>query len=366
MIRSTLSEAGRRAHLRGIAARLGAALLLLCMAGCAPGEGGQGPFASLPAAPEPGGPNPARLGPDRIVMDDGAVLPLRRWLPNGEVRAVILGLHGFNDYSHALDMPAQVWAARGIATFAYDQRGFGEAPGHGFWAGSARLAADAATAVRLLRAAYPGRPVYLLGESMGGAVAAVAATGVAGTEPPAADGVILAAPAVWGRPVMDFLPKLSLFAGVRLFPSMTLTGSGLGIRASDNIPMLQALGRDPLVIKATRVDTVYGLVNLMDAALEAAPRLSGRPLLLMYGAHDELIPAAAMRAFAAGLPPDPEHRRRLAYYRDGFHMMLRDLEFPLVAGDVAAWIFDGAAPLPSGADRTQEARPWPPQSPNAG
>src|SRR5262249_47536372 len=46
----------------------------------------------------------------------------------GEVRAVILALHGFNDYSHAFAMPGPLWAEQGIATYAYDQRGFGGTP----------------------------------------------------------------------------------------------------------------------------------------------------------------------------------------------------------------------------------------------
>ena len=67
-------------------------------------------------------------------------------------------------------------------------------------------------------------------------------------------------------------------------PGLTLTGRGLKIKPSDNIEMLRALARDPLVIKATRVDTIYGLVDLMDAALASAPRLDA-PMFVMYGAQ---------------------------------------------------------------------------------
>ena len=217
-----------------------------------------------------------------FIASDGTRLPLRRWLPRGPVKAAILALHGFNDYSHAFEIPARAWAARGIATYAYDQRGFGGAPGRGFWAGEGRLAIDAITAVRALRRIYPGRPVYLLGESMGGAIAILAATGtmsgvVAGPEgmPRAeADGVILGAPAVWGRATMDLLPKAALFLAARFFPDAVLSGSGLGIRISDNNAVLRQMARDPLIIKETRVDAVYGLVDLMDSALDssAAPR----------------------------------------------------------------------------------------------
>ena len=202
-----------------------------------------------------------------FITSDGQRLPLRKWLPDTGVRAVILGLHGFNDYSHAFEIPGKAWAKDGIATYAYDQRGFGGAPERGIWPGRAVLAADVTTACSLLRRLHPGVPLYLVGESMGGAVAIVAMTGESRTPIPDVDGVILTAPAVWGRSTMDLLPRIALWAGVRLMPNLKLTGQSLHILASDNIPMLRALGRDPLVIKETRVDTIWGLVNLMDAAL---------------------------------------------------------------------------------------------------
>jgi acylglycerol lipase len=326
--------------------------VLLLSAGCAPTIDEDARLAGIGtarAAPEP---NPR---PDftrtSLVAADGRVLPLRKWLPGGQVKAVILALHGFNDYSNAFEEPAEAWAKRGIATYAYDQRGFGAAPERGFWPGRAALAADAATASRILRRLYPGVPLHLLGDSMGGAVAVVAMTGESGTPVPDVDGVILTAPAVWGRATMDLLPRLALWGGVRLMPGLTLTGRGLEIKPSDNIPMLRALSRDPLVIKETRVDTIYGLVDLMDAALDSAPLLDV-PLLVMYGAKDEIVPKTPIRRFVGSLPPECRHRAKLAWYENGYHMLLRDLEGPIVAADVANWVLTPAAPLPSGADRT--------------
>jgi alpha-beta hydrolase superfamily lysophospholipase len=110
------------------------------------------------------------------------------------------------------------------------------------------------------------------------------------------------------------------------------------------------LSRDPLVIKATRIDTIYGLVDLMDAALDSAPLLDV-PLLVMYGAKDQLVPRAPIRRFVGSLPPECRRRARLVWYQDGYHMLLRDLEAPVVFADVASWVLAPAAPLPSGADR---------------
>jgi acylglycerol lipase len=326
-----------------------AAMLLL--AGCAPRIDEEVRLAGIGTPRAATGPKPVpHFGDAGFVTADGQILPLRVWLPPGEVRAVILALHGFNDYSNAFAETAEVWARQGIATYAYDQRGFGAAPERGRWPGRAALAADAATAAQLLRARYPRVPLYLLGESMGAAVAVVAMTGESGTPIPDVDGVILVAPAVWGRATMDLLPRLALWVGVRLMPSLTLTGRGLGIKASDNFAMLRALSRDPLVIKATRVDTIYGLVDLMDAALAAAPRLKV-PLLVLYGAKDEIIPRLPIRRFVGALAPECRRRARLAWYENGYHMLLRDLEAPLVIADVTSWVLAPNTPLPSGADR---------------
>jgi acylglycerol lipase len=339
--------------------------LALLVASCAPPADTEIRFATA-APPNPVAPAsaPARFTDNAFIADDGARLPLRKWLPPDGVKAVILALHGFGDYSNAFAMPSRIWAEHGIATYAFDQRGFGAAPGHGLWAGAEWLAADAIAASRILRRTYPGRPLYLLGESMGSAVAVLAMTGGAGDGPtgmPAADadGVILSAPAVWGRATMDLVPRVALFAAVRLFPDMFLTGRGLHVMASDNLPMLEALAKDPLVLKGARVDTIYGLVDLMDAALAAAPRLTV-PMLLMYGAHDEVVPRSPIEQFVAQLPPDPGHVRRLAYYAAGYHLLLRDLDGAAVAGDVASWVLDRAAPLPSRADAAESAEPWPP------
>lgn len=323
-------------------------VLLSLLAACAPA-----PYR-LAGAATPGRANPQAAADaiphftaDSFVATDGERLPLRRWLPQGAPRAVVLALHGFNDYSHAFAGPAAAWAKQGIATYAYDQRGFGAAPGRGRWWGSKVLTADALAASAILRHRYPGVPLYLLGESMGGAVAILTETGATGLPLPDIDGVILVAPAVWGRSTMDLLPRLMLWAAVRVAPSLTLTGRQLHIWPSDNIAMLRALARDPLIIKATRVDAIWGLVNLMDRAAAAAPRLKG-PLLVLYGHHDAIIPKRAMRHFVGALA-DP--RARFAYYRRGYHMLLRDLEAPLVIADVSRWMRSPAAALPSGADR---------------
>lgn len=293
-----------------------------------------------------------RLERAHFVATDGAVLPVRAWLPrSGKVKAVIVALHGFNDYSNFFTAPGEYLSRHGIACYAYDQRGFGSAPGHGLWSGVDAYADDLASFTVELRRRHPWVPLYVLGESMGGAVAIVAVTR---NHPPDVDGVILSAPAVWGRMTMPWYQRLLLATGARTVPWLRLTGEGLGILPSDNIEMLRGLGRDPLVIKATRIDAVYGLTNLMDEALERVAKLH-KSTLVLYGDRDQVIPRKPLQLMLKKMPREPQ--LRTAFYEHGYHLLLRDLQAEKPWRDILAWISDRTGSLPSGADRRTLADP---------
>lgn len=275
---------------------------------------------------------------------DGVILPLRVWKAE-RPKAVIVALHGMNDYAKAFEMPGAWWAREGITVYAFDQRGFGESPQHGIWAGGDVLAEDARDLVALVRTRHPGKPVYLLGESMGGAVAIVAATG---EEPLAADGLILSAPAVWGWSSLDWPARAALWITAHLQPWGPLEPPlGLKIVPSDNRAVLRDLSSDPLFIKETRSDALYGLVDLMEQAKERAARI-GIPVLLLYGRRDDIIPPKptikVMRDLAA--------QARIALYDNGFHLLLRDFQREKVWRDIVAFVEGKGGPLPSGYERT--------------
>ena len=63
------------------------------------------------------------------------------------------------------------------------------------------------------------------------------------------------------------------------------------------------------------------------------------------------MPKSPIRRFVGSPAAECRRRRTLAWYAHGYHMLLRDLEGPLVTADVASWVLSPGAPLPSGADR---------------
>lgn len=314
----------------GCDVRIGLVFALLVLSSCAPAF----------APPLDGGVTPA-VADDAILARDGTRLPLRRWEAEGRPRAVIVGLHGMSDYSNAFDMPAKVWAKLGITTLAYDQRGFGLSANPGIWAGAEAMQSDLNDALAAARARYPGVPVFALGESMGGAVVL---TALASSKRLAADGVVLVAPAVWSRGDMPLTYRAALFLGAHLVPGMILSNNAaksvVKIVPSDNVPMMIALGKDPLFQKKTRTDTLFGLVNLMDEARTAPEKMkdgaikTAPPILFLYGANDQIIPAKPTQAVIAALGS----KATVKHYEHGYHMLLRDLEGESVDKDVADWV----------------------------
>jgi alpha-beta hydrolase superfamily lysophospholipase len=283
-----------------------------------------------------------------FVAPDGTKLPLKSWQPLApqEAKAVIIALHGFNDYSQFFQQPGLFFSQHSTASYAYDQRGFGESSTRGLWAGVDTYTSDLACFIQLIKNRHPTIPLYLLGESMGGAII-ISTLSQSPLLP--VDGIILAAPAVWARQTMPWYQNALLWTLSHTVPWMTLTGNGLEIKPSDNIEMLIALGKDPLVIKETRVEAIYGLVNLMDHALLSADLISTNTLLL-YGEKDEIIPKQPTYQFLKKLTASTPNNHLIAFYKNGYHMLLRDLQAPILWNDVNIWMDSFTSSLPSGAD----------------
>ena len=164
-------------------------------------------------------------------------------------------------------------------------------------------------------------------------------------------GAILVAPAVWGWGTMPYWQQTGLWLAAHIAPRKKVTGKGLDITPSDNIEMLRALSRDPLVIKETRIDTLYGLTGFMQQAFLSAPQLL-KPTLIVYGEQDEIIPPRAVCNMLDSLPRPQEKHWRLALYSDGYHMLTRDLQAQTVITDIALWIQNKSQLLPSGDEVT--------------
>jgi acylglycerol lipase len=312
----------------------------LAASGCTPLVVARGPDIATPSL------DLAQPDKETFTTRDGLALGVSSW-PAGKPRAVVVAFHGMNDYARFIRGPAAYWAEQGVSTYALDQRGFGRSPNTGLWAGGDAMTQDFRDFTAAVRARNPGVPLYLLGESMGGAVVLA---GLSQPDPPAVDGVILVAPAVWGWSTMNFWYRSALWIVSHTLPAKRVTGSGLTIHPSDNIDALRDLGSDPLVIKPTRTDAVYGLVGLMDEAIKHAPKVKA-PVLLLYGEKDEIVPRWPIQKLVEKLESEP----RIVLYPNGYHLLMRDKQRQVVWNDVLAFIERRNGELPSGFEFPRQA-----------
>lgn len=284
-----------------------------------------GPAVQMPA-----------LTSDALVARDGARLPMSRWLPNGRARANVIALHSFGDYRKSFEELGTWLAERGIAVYAYDQRGFGAAPHPGIWPGEAALVDDLADAIAALRASPGGAdtPLFLLGESMGGGVAMIQTA----RAPAGIDGLILAEPAVREGIYFRYLWDAALWTAARTAPAASVTVSRTWHR--DLSPAAQArLGDDPLVVREVRADTYDGLIDLTDSATAAAERIATRTLLL-FGRGTGIVKKRSLCYAFADLDGDVTGIQ----YPGAPHLLLHARDWQRIARDIERWVGGEAPP----------------------
>jgi len=280
-----------------------------------------------------------------LTAHDGARLGLTVW-PSAEpvdAQHVIVGIHGMNNYAGEFRLAAPEWSKAGVPVYAYDQRGFGRSVSRGHWAGDALMQEDLRTVVSLARARHPGAEVTVVAISMG---AAVAITTFASDRPPEADRLILSGPGLRGWGALNPFMAAALRASVKLAPAQIVRPPKFAKpRLSDNDAFLDLQSADPWHSKENRIDQLAGAVSLMELAHEQAARLpESVPVLVSYGGRDEVVPPIGPKRTAPFLP---KHVRTV-YYREGYHVLLSDLQRDRVIADYLAFIRDPGCALPSG------------------
>jgi alpha-beta hydrolase superfamily lysophospholipase len=177
---------------------------------------------------------------------------------------------------------------------------------------------------------------------MGGAVALVAAEQGAKV-----DGLILLATALRSRDTFGPVASAGLWFFAHTIPWFPSGPTSIDYMPTDNPKTLEKLRNDPQMLRQARLDMGYGLVDLMDAARAAAANVHV-PYIMLHGLGDRIVPQEPVKAAIEIMPRRPDSK--LAFYKEGYHLLLRDKEGKTVAVDVATWVFNHEAALPSGAE----------------
>jgi fermentation-respiration switch protein FrsA (DUF1100 family) len=269
---------------------------------------------------------------ENVVFPGGHDAPLGGWLlVHGAHAPTILACAGYRAHrSDLLGIASALWRA-GFNVLIFDYTGYGDEPGPvtlGYWE-----MADARAALRFLRGRYPESPLGLMGFSMGAAIAIM----VAAREPDVR--------AVFAdSPFTDQRAIIRYHVGRELHLSATQQG--------------EWLARVVLSLVDRRLSRLFDF-RLADVdPLRDVARLAPRPLVLVHGESDTIIPVEHTRrleaaARAAGVPvealyiPDAGHCEGYFVDRAGYCARAADF-FAAHVGRPVSTTAGGAGGAPPG------------------
>ncbi len=252
------------------------------------------------------------------------------WRPEGEPRAVLAVVHGFGEHSGRYMNVVDRLVPRGYAVWSFDHRGHGRSPGQrGYINEWSEFREDVRAFLRTVADQERGRPLFLMGHSLGGLIVLEYALHY----PEGLKGVIASAPALGQVGISPFLLTMSRVLS-RLLPRFSLD---TGLDAS-------AISRDPEVVRAYKEDPLVhskGTPRLgteMGKAIEWVQSHAGEfrlPLLVLQGEADRLVPPEASRAFFEKVTfPDKEWHG----YAGGYHEPHNDITRDQALSDLESWL----------------------------
>lgn len=254
---------------------------------------------------------------------DGGAQLVREWDPEGDPRGDVVLVHGIGEHSGRYAHVGSWFTEAGYRVRGFDLIGFGASSGpRGDIARWSLYLDQVEGHLRAMRT--EGRPLALMGHSMGGLIAAEYAV----SERPQPDLLVLSSPALmggaaWQRAVAPFLG--------RAFPTLSLPNVIKGSQLSRDPAVGEAYMSDPLnIFKST-----FRLgANVFASQKRVVPLLSRItiPTFVTHGGDDTVVPPEASQLLL-GLPGV---ERRL--YPNLRHECLNEPEGREVMADILSWL----------------------------
>ena len=266
------------------------------------------------------------------VNADGLKIFRQGWGDAKSAKAVFVLVHGLKDHSDRYDELARALVEKGVAVRAYDQRGHGRSEGRRGWVDRFDdYLDDLDSFLDSVREEFPGKPVFLFGHSMGGAVVTLYTL----TYRPKIAGLLLSGAALDVPPVLADIVKVA--GKIPLLddsPIFTLKAKDFS-RLPDVVKDVE--GADPLVYPKNHTARLGS--NVVRAVRRIRKQMDQLqvPVLAMHGSADKVTPPHGSRdLIEAAASKD----KMLKIYDGFFHDITHDVGSERVVQDIVKWVSD--------------------------
>ena len=261
----------------------------------------------------------------------GLALYYQSWRPTGDPRGILAIVHGFGEHSGRYPNVVDYLVARDYAVYGLDLRGHGRSPGQrGHIDEWGDYRGDVRAFLQMIAHEEPGRPVFLLGHSMG----ALIVLDYVICHPDGLAGTVLSSVPI--DPVGVAKAHLVAIARLlsRLWPRFPLQ-VGLDTSALSRIPeVVRAYEEDPLVHGQASARWGTESLDIVEWLKAHAAELT-IPTLVVHGDEDRLDSLDGVRAlFQQAASTDKE----LRVYPGSYHEVHNDLDHAQMVSDLEEWL----------------------------
>ncbi len=253
------------------------------------------------------------------------------WLPESDPRAVLLIVHGLAEHGGRYMNVVNHFVPQGYAVYTLDHLGHGKSDGTRLYVDRFEDYAEPLTRyLDMLREWQPGKPIVLLGHSMGGLIAAYYLL----DHQDAFVSAVISAPLV--KLPSNISPATVTLARVisALLPRTRLTAVDASLVSRDP-QVVQAYVNDPLVYTGKSTARLGAeLFRAIERVQTEAARIT-LPVLLVQGSADGLVdPTGAPMLYEKISSPD----KTIKIYDGLYHEVLNEPERDQVLSDIEQWL----------------------------
>jgi acylglycerol lipase len=253
------------------------------------------------------------------------------WLPDGKVKAVLLVVHGLGEHSGRYMNVVNHFVPLGFAVYGCDHIGHGKSEGTREYVERFEDYTDTLTIYsNMVKGWQPGRPIFLLGHSMGGLIAPYYLIDHQANF----KGAIISAPLV---KVPVNISSMTVLMG-RVLSTLVPKAGLLPVDAS-------LISRDPKVVSAYVNDPLVfhskTTARLLAEMLKAMLRVTAEagkitlPLIILQGSEDKLVdPGSAQLLYDKAGSKD----KTIKVYAGLYHEVFNEPERERVLQDVEEWL----------------------------